>query len=629
MTREPDQSVEDGSRAMEAEDAELCRVLEAYLADLEAGRPDDRERLLAEHPAIARQLRACLQVMNLAERIVDASSATVAAHRRVPGVSSTSFNQGQSVLTSLGSGSIPRVHLRELPDDPEPVVKPRSDEMPGRNEASLDRYQLQGEIARGGMGAILRGRDVDLGRELAIKVLLEAHRNDPQVVRRFVEEAQIGGQLQHPGVVPVYELGTFPDRRPYFAMKLVKGRTLSALLHDRPDPHQDLPRFVAIFEQVCQTIAYAHARGVIHRDLKPSNVMVGSFGEIQVMDWGLAKVLPRGGVADEAAARPVQESVITTVRSGSAGSGSESEAGSVLGTPAYMAPEQARGDIERIDERADVFGLGAILCEILTGCPPFIGSTREEIRATAARGDLAPALLRLDQCGAGVELIGLAKHCLAPEPERRPRSATDVARCMTAYQEDVQSRLKAAELARVEAQTRADEAVTRAAIERSRRRRTVALAASMLAAAGLAAGGWSYLTRQQQERAARFGRELTGAESLFAEATRAGDDLSRWFAAREAAQALHARLADVSDEATGWRVTTLIGDVNAEIASAENDQRVLATLIEIRGVGYDDPGGSFADASYEEAFRDAGIDVATMSPHEAGGKIRARPAAVR
>ena len=183
--------------------------------------------------------------------------------------------------------------------------------MPARNGANLGRYQLQGEIARGGMGAILKGRDVDLGRELALKVLLESHQGNPEVVSRFIEEAQIGGQLQHPGIAPVYELGTFPepDRRPYFAMKLVKGQTLAALLKERTDPAHDLPRFLAIFEQVCQTMAYAHARGVIHRDLKPSNVMVGSFGEVQVMDWGLAKVLPRGGIADEAVAQPVQETV--------------------------------------------------------------------------------------------------------------------------------------------------------------------------------------------------------------------------------------------------------------------------------------------------------------------------------
>src|SRR5439155_12137203 len=107
----------------------------------------------------------------------------------------------------------------------------------------------------------------------------------------FLEEAQISGQLQHPGIVPVYELGAFADQRPYFTMKLVKGQTLATLLAQRGEPGQDRPRFLKVFEQVCQTLAYAHARGVIHRDLKPANVMVGKFGEVQVMDWGLAKVL--------------------------------------------------------------------------------------------------------------------------------------------------------------------------------------------------------------------------------------------------------------------------------------------------------------------------------------------------
>ncbi len=251
------------------------------------------------------------------------------------------------------------------------IIKPSSDEMPAPAERG-DRYQLFGEIARGGMGAVLKGRDPDLGRDLAVKVLLESHEDKPELLRRFVEEAQIGGQLQHPGIVPVYELGTFADRRPYFTMKLVKGRTLSALLAERPSPAHDLPRFLSIFEAICQTVAYAHARGVIHRDLKPSNVMVGSFGEVQVMDWGLAKVLKEGGVADESPDQPApEESLVATVRSGS--NVDDSQAGSVLGTPAYMAPEQAAGEVERVDRRADVFGLGSILCEILTGQPAYTG----------------------------------------------------------------------------------------------------------------------------------------------------------------------------------------------------------------------------------------------------------------
>ena len=141
---------------------------------------------------------------------------------------------------------------------------------------------------------MLKARDPDLNRELAVKVLLESHRHRPELLRRFVEGAQIGGQLQHPGIVPIYDVGRMEDRRPFFAMKLVRGTTLAVLLAGRSSASAELPRFLGILEQVCQTMAYAHARGVIHRDLKPSNIMVGSFGEAQVMDWGLAKVLARG-----------------------------------------------------------------------------------------------------------------------------------------------------------------------------------------------------------------------------------------------------------------------------------------------------------------------------------------------
>jgi serine/threonine protein kinase len=270
---------------------------------------------------------------------------------------------------------------------------------------------------------VLRGRDVDLGRDLAVKVLLEKYVNRPDVARRFIEEAQIGGQLQHPGVVPVYDIGQFGDR-PFFTMKLVKGQTLAAILGERTDPSADRPRLLGIALQVSQAMAYAHAKGVIHRDLKPANIMVGAFGEVQVMDWGLAKVLAEGGVHDEERAsrahQEPQETVIRTARStGSHGSfGTDTEAGSILGTPAYMPPEQASGDIALLDRRADVFGLGAILCEILTGKPPYLGRSSEEVRRNAANGDLADATARLDGCGADAELVALTKKCLSPESHR-------------------------------------------------------------------------------------------------------------------------------------------------------------------------------------------------------------------
>ena len=331
------------------------------------------------------------------------------------------FSGGASTLEALTAsiGLVPRVLLRDTDSGTEPPTGSGTDPMSTPADHA-GRLQLFGEIARGGMGAVLKGRDTDLGRELAVKVLLDRHRDDPDLVRRFVEEAQIAGQLQHPGIVPVYDLGTFADHSPYFSMKLVRGRTLAELLQGRSSPDQDRPRFLGIFEAVCQTMAYAHARGVIHRDLKPSNVMVGSFGEVQVMDWGLAKVLPRVGGVDNSSAGGADtspsEDVIATARSGP--DSSLSLAGSVMGTPSYMAPEQARGEVDLLDERADVFALGSILCEILTGRPAFEGGTRW-------RSWARPRWVRRPMPGYGSTPAGPTRNC-RPWPRtasrRRPRT---------------------------------------------------------------------------------------------------------------------------------------------------------------------------------------------------------------
>ena len=213
-------------------------------------------------------------------------------------------------------------------------------------------------LCAGGMGEIFEGRDLHLGRDLAVKVIREEHRHEPEIVRRFVEEAQIGGQLQHPGITPIHDVGRFPDGRLFIAMKLVRGRTLAALLDARERRDEDRMQFLSIFEQVCQAMAYAHSRGVIHRDLKPSNIMVGAFGEVQVMDWGLAKTLNQGALADVPAAIRSHDGAhsVRTLHRG--GGGAESRVGSVLGTPSYMAPEQARGELDTLDKRADVFAPG-------------------------------------------------------------------------------------------------------------------------------------------------------------------------------------------------------------------------------------------------------------------------------
>ena len=415
------------------------------------------------------------------------------------------------------------------------------------------------------MGAVLKGRDVDLGRDLAIKVILEEHRDVPEIVRRFVEEAQIGGQLQHPGIVPVYELGRFPDGRLFIAMKLIRGRTLAALLEDRKNPLDERPRFLSIFEQVCQTMAYAHSRGVVHRDLKPSNVMAGDFGEVQVMDWGLAKVLDEGGVADEMRAKRGQgdASAIRTIRTGS--DAGESVAGSVLGTPAYMAPEQARGEIDTVDERADVFGLGSILCEILSGQPAFAGRRGLELYKMAERADVSDAFARLDACGADAELIALAKSCLAAAPKDRPRDAGAVLSGLGAYLAGAERRLQEAGLAKARAETLAAE-------ERKRRTLSVALAASVLITGLVGAGGWAWFNNERIRRIEAVRHEVNLALDSAAikrnlARSKGGGDRTLWVQAIEAARRAESLLAR-ADGDTELRDRVRILLVNIERGSA-------------------------------------------------------------
>jgi serine/threonine-protein kinase len=525
------------------------------------------------------------------------------------------------VLETLAAsiGPVPRVLLRETgPDEPPgPVVRRQAD---GDDDTSI-RYRIDGEIARGGMGAVLKGRDPDLNRDVALKILRDDYRDDADMVRRFVEEAQIGGQLQHPGIVPIYELGTLADLRPFFAMKLVKGHTLAQMLEDRMGPDGDRPRLLAVFEAIAQTVAYAHARGVIHRDLKPSNVMVGAFGEVQVMDWGLAKVLPRGGVADdERAGRPgPQETVIATARSGADAPGL-SRPGSAMGTPAYMAPEQARGEGDCVDERADVFALGSILCEVLTGEPAFLGRSSGEIMRKAAMGDTADALARLDACGADAELIAIAWDCLAREAEDRPRHAGAVAERVTSYLAGVQDRLRAAEVARAAESARAEEADGRARAERQARRFQVGLAASLLVLT--IAGGltFTYLLQQSQRRVARFDRMLAEAKALRDKARREHGDPAAW---RDALAAL--------DRAEGQgpreQVAALRAEIQAALDQAEHDARLRQELVEIRANKLD-VGLDGTDAAYAAAFGGAGLDLEALAPAEFARRLRRQPETV-
>ena len=534
------------------------------------------------------------------------------------------------------TGSFAAITLAETDPGPEPVLATSGQEV---KNGSAGRYQILGEIARGGMGSVLRGRDPDLGRDLALKVLLDHHRDRSDLVDRFVEEAQICGQLQHPGVVPVYELGTLSDDRPFFTMKLVKGRTLTALMAERASPADDLPRFLSIFEAVCQTVAYAHARGVIHRDLKPSNVMVGAFGEVQVMDWGLAKVLPREGKpAPVPALPPANETVVATVRS--KGDSDLSQAGSVLGTPAYMAPEQAQGKTESVDRRADVFALGSILCEILTGAPPFSGGSVIEVLKSAQRSDTAAALDRLEHCGVDIDLVALARDCLAAHAKDRPADAGVVAERITAYLASVQERLRQAELSRATASARAQEAEAKASAERRARRLTAALAATVLLAGVMGSAGWRWVELQRLERvqqaSGRVNVALQDATRLrgLAQGAAVGD-LGPWSVAAVAGE----KARDLLEPGVEPALRKQVEDLAAELAgerqeaetiarAAERDRTLLDRLVDIRSAEADDWGGSSTDAAYADAFREAGLDAAALPAEAAAKQILARPPAV-
>jgi serine/threonine-protein kinase len=502
----------------------------------------------------------------------------------------------------------------------------------------LGRYTVYEEIAHGGMGAVLRGHDERLNRELAIKVLHPQYCDSATVSRRFTDEAQIGGQLQHPGIVPVYDLGVLPDGRPFFAMKLVKGRTLADLLGERPDPAHDLPRFLKVFEQVCQTMAYAHSRHVIHRDLKPSNIMVGAFGEVQVMDWGVAKVLDKTAPAAPAVeAAPTTE--IHTSRSDTPDL--ETQAGAVLGTRAYMSPEQARGQTDLLSERSDVFGLGAILCEILTGRPPYCDAPPDQLRVMTLVADLAAARARLDACGADAELVALAQNCLAAAVEGRPRDAGAVAAAVTAYLTGVQERLQRAELDRTAAQVKAAE-------ERKRRRVTLALAAAVLAVVltgGVALALVQSQRRARQEQTALLVNQALGQATGLREQARALRDQPQQTAAlwrdalAAAGRAERALASGTSDADTRSRIEQLLADLRAEAAEAEKDRRMLQQLADARDLAqelqesdYVRPRriqefvfGLAAAPAYAAAFREYGIDVETLTTAEAAARVRQRP----
>jgi len=300
------------------------------------------------------------------------------------------------------------------------------------------RYQIGEMVGRGGMGAVVAAVDLNLARSVALKTVVAEKQASKEHLVRFRQEARLTGQLEHPNIVPVHELGEDDAGRVFYTMKLVKGITLHEVLESIKRGERDmiadypLSRLLTIFQKVCDAVAFAHSKGVMHRDLKPENIMIGDYGEVLVMDWGLAKVIGQREQPGLAPARPVESSgdVVHTMD------------GRILGSPHYMAPEQAEGLVDRLDARTDIFALGGILYCILCLHPPLLGASPQEVMQNSREGRIPPLASQVPRGGLGhcsggripASLAAVATKALSLLPGDRYQNVKELQREVEAYQ---------------------------------------------------------------------------------------------------------------------------------------------------------------------------------------------------
>ena len=518
-------------------------LFEGYMARKMQGSAPDFEALCTEHPEHARRLRSEKKAWDAMLGILDRL-----------GSSAYEGSSGEDLGTVAASDDQRELrHLRESLQRLE------------QRQGNFDRYRLEGEVARGGMGVILRAWDGDLERPMAMKLVI-GRASDPsgsgtppveaRRLGRFLEEAQVTGQLDHPGIVPVHELGLTPEGQLYFTMKLVKGRELEEIFEEVHGlravqaEQWTRARAVSVLLKVCEAMAYAHDKGVVHRDLKPTNVMVGAYGEVYVMDWGLARVVGR---KDRHDLRPERERDATTqirstrdrVRKESSDSPLVTMDGTVLGTPAYMPPEQAAGRIETVGPHSDVYAVGAMLYHLLAGHAPYLHEGGRMNRRALLKCVIAGPPPPLHELGAARgELQAICEKAMARDLDDRYPS-------MGALANDLRNWFEG----------RVVQAYERGALAELKKwvRRNKALAATALFALVVVVGGsvgGSVVLAGKKEKLEGVNRELTsrGYETAIAAADgalRAGD----------AAQA-QPYLAGIEPELRAWEWYWLAGQAD-------------------------------------------------------------------